>query len=198
MGFKKAIPRSIPNIRFFVTTLTSTLMIMLFSTVTAFTRSFLDPSLDSYRRTYRSLLLFHSTGSSSDFLSLGPGWEDTREEKDHDFRSEKRKLQIIESCSLTLQMRTWRSGEVKRPRSNSKWGICGLWTPAPVSLPHSWLPLWHSTGTCLEATVLVEKSLHLPAKNKASHLKEYCEILRTVFLKVWNFSQLQRHHESSD
>ena len=92
MGFKKAIPRSIPNIRFFVTTLTSTLMIMLFSTVTAFTRSFLDPSLDSYRRTYRFLLLFHSTGSSSDFLSLGPGWEDTREEKDHDFRSEKRKL----------------------------------------------------------------------------------------------------------
>lgn len=67
--------------------LTSTLMIMLFSTVTAFTRSFLDPSLDSYRRTYRSLLLFHSAGSSSDFLSLGPGWEDTRvEEEGQDFK----------------------------------------------------------------------------------------------------------------
>lgn len=61
--------------------LTSTLMIMALSTDTAFRRSFLVPSLDSYRRTYSSLLLLHLGGRSSDFLSLESGWEDTRGEK---------------------------------------------------------------------------------------------------------------------
>lgn len=148
MGFKKAIPRSIPNIRLFVTSLTSTLMIMLFSTGDSLHEELSGPILGLIPGGHTGLYYCSIPLGAVLIYHWDPAEKTPERRKWSWLQIWKKEITDNLILFLTLQMRTWRSWRSKRPRSNSKWEICGLWTPAPVFLPHCWLPLWHSTGTC--------------------------------------------------